>query len=178
VSGRTILVFAIVALLAGAVGGSVGGVLVSLTSSEKSATVATESTEERRVLLSEESTVIEAVQKAEPSLVTVISETQPQRDNLGQLRAETAVGSGVIIDEGGFVVTNEHVVRDAVSLRVVLHDGEEKPASLVADDRPFTDLAVLRIQPEGRKPMTAADFIHGHRGLAGKRFAGPDKHGT
>jgi methionyl-tRNA formyltransferase len=37
---------------------------------------------------------------------------------------------------------------------------------------------VLRIQPEGRKPMTAADFIHGHRGLAGKRFSGPDKHGS
>jgi methionyl-tRNA formyltransferase len=39
-------------------------------------------------------------------------------------------------------------------------------------------IRVLRIQPEGRKPMTAADFIHGHRGLAGKRFSGPDKHGT
>ncbi len=37
---------------------------------------------------------------------------------------------------------------------------------------------VLRIQPEGRKPMTAADFIHGHRGLTGKRFSGPDTHGS
>jgi S1-C subfamily serine protease len=156
VSGRTVLIFVVLALLAGAVGGTVGGALVRLTSEEEgAATTATDSTEERRVLVGEESAVIEVVRKAEPAVVAVIAEGHPQRDSFGRVTTETSVGSGVIVDEGGFVITNEHVLRDAVSLRVVLHNGEEKPASLVADDQPFTDLAILRIQPGG---LTALPF--------------------
>jgi S1-C subfamily serine protease len=148
VSGRTILVFLILALLTGAVGGSVGGVLVRLTSEEESpAATGAGAVEERRVVVNEESAVTEVVRKAEPAMVTVISEAYPQRDSSGRLTTETAVGSGVIVDERGFVITNEHVVRDAVTLRVILYNGEEKSASLVGDDRPFSDLAVLRIQP-------------------------------
>jgi len=155
VSGRTILGFLVLALLAGAVGGSVGGVLVRLTSEEKSPAITASAVEERRVVVSEESAVTEVVRKAEPAVVMVISEVHPQRNSSGRLTTETAVGSGVIVDERGFVITNEHVVRDAVTLRVVLHNDEEKPASLVGDDRPFTDLAVLRIQPGD---LTAVPF--------------------
>jgi S1-C subfamily serine protease len=146
VSGRTIPIFVVLALLAGAVGGTVGGALVRLTSEEDTATTAVDSVEERQVVVGEESTVIDVVQKAEPAVVAVISDGHPRRDSLGRLTTETAVGSGVIMDERGFLITNEHVVRDAVTLRVILSDGEEKTASLVGDDWPFTDLAVLRIQ--------------------------------
>jgi S1-C subfamily serine protease len=147
-SGRTIPVFVVLALLAGAVGGTVGGALVMLTSDEEgTATTTTGSVDERRVVVGEESAVTEVVRKAGPAVVTVISDGHPRRDSLGRLTTETAAGSGVIMDERGFLVTNEHVVRDAVTLRVILHDGEERPATLVGDDGPFTDLAVLRIQP-------------------------------
>jgi 2-alkenal reductase len=125
----------------------VGGVLVRLTSDEDNVATTAGAPEARRVVVDEESAVTEVVQEAGPAVVAVISETQPQRDSSGRLTTETAIGSGVIIDEQGFVITNEHVVRDAATVRVILHDGEEKPASLVGDDRPFTDLAVLRIQP-------------------------------
>jgi len=156
VSGRTVLIFVVLALLAGAVGGTVGGTLVRLTSEEEdTATTTTGSVEEGQVVVSEESAVVEVVREAEPAVVAVISEGRPVRDSLGRVMAETAVGSGVIIDESGFLITNEHVVRGAVTLRVILHDGEEKPASLVGDDQPFTDLAVLRIEREG---LTAVPF--------------------
>jgi len=167
VSGRTIPVFVVLALLAGAVGGTVGGALVRLTSEEEgTATTATGSVEERQVVVSEESAVIEVVQEAKPAVVAVISDGHPRRDSLGRVTTEVAVGSGVIMDERGYLITNEHVVRDAVTLRVILHDGEEKPASLVGDDWPFTDLAVLRIQPGG---LTAVPFGDSDALLPGQR---------
>ncbi len=59
-----------------------------------------------------------------------------------------SLGSGVIISEDGYVLTNEHVVRDADELKVTLPDGREVKGKLVGQD--FTsDLAVIKI--EGNK---------------------------
>ena len=55
-----------------------------------------------------------------------------------------ARGSGFIIDGNGTVVTNNHVVRDAVSVSVTLDDGTQLPAKIVGTD-PKSDLAVLRV---------------------------------
>jgi serine protease Do len=53
-------------------------------------------------------------------------------------------GSGFIIDANGTIVTNNHVVKDAQSVSVMLDDGTEAPAKIIGRD-PRTDLAVLRI---------------------------------
>src|SRR3972149_9833195 len=114
VPGRTVLLLAVRTLLGGAGGGVAGGMLVSMTSEEDGAATTTAgSAEARRVLVSEESAITEVVEKTGPAVVAVISETQPQRDSLGRGTAETAVGSGVIIDERGFLITNEPRVRGA-----------------------------------------------------------------
>ncbi|HFC53052.1 MAG TPA: trypsin-like serine protease [Gammaproteobacteria bacterium] len=60
-------------------------------------------------------------------------------------RLETSLGSGVIIDERGYILTNNHVIRDADAIQVALHDGRGASATVVGTD-PETDLAVLRIQ--------------------------------
>ncbi len=64
----------------------------------------------------------------------------------GYLRGQeiSSIGSGVIIDPRGIVVTNEHVVRDAKEIHVTLPDGRSYEANLVGADRAY-DLAVLRI---------------------------------
>ena len=65
-------------------------------------------------------------------------------------RVQNSLGSGVIVREDGVIVTNNHVVKDADSFRVVLSDRREYPAELVlADER--TDLAVLKIDTDGDK---------------------------
>jgi S1-C subfamily serine protease len=58
----------------------------------------------------------------------------------------SGLGSGVIIDKRGYIVTNNHVVANAQNIEVVLYDGTKLPAQLVGTD-PADDLAVLKINP-------------------------------
>ncbi len=65
-----------------------------------------------------------------------------------------AIGSGVIIDGRGYIVTNNHVVNGAQSMTVTLYDGTNLPAQLVGTD-PADDLAVVKITPPS-KGLTVA----------------------
>jgi serine protease Do len=76
-----------------------------------------------------------------PSVVTVIIDT----DSTGNGGIESRVlGSGVIIDPRGYIVTNQHVVENAVKLKVALSDGREETASLIDSDAQ-QDLALIKI---------------------------------
>jgi len=61
------------------------------------------------------------------------------------------LGSGMIIDTQGHILTNYHVAGGATKLEVTLADGSKYPATLVGGD-PKTDLAVIRIQPKEKLP--------------------------
>ncbi len=61
-------------------------------------------------------------------------------------------GSGFIVDERGYIVTNAHVVADADSISVILAEGEEYPAKLVGIDV-GTDTAVIKINPPPGKRL-------------------------
>jgi len=65
-----------------------------------------------------------------------------------QDRIQNSLGSGVIVDPTGFVMTNHHVIKDADEIRVVLADRREFEAKLIRSDE-RTDLAVLRIDTHG-----------------------------
>ena len=65
-------------------------------------------------------------------------------------RIQSSLGSGVIVSEDGLIVTNYHVIKDSDEITVVLADRREFPAELVLGDE-RTDLAVLRIDPGGKK---------------------------
>ncbi len=58
------------------------------------------------------------------------------------------LGSGIIIDPKGYIITNYHVAGGAAELKVSMSDGSQYPAKLVGGD-PKTDLAVIQISPKG-----------------------------
>jgi S1-C subfamily serine protease len=79
------------------------------------------------------------VAKVKPSVVEVYV----------TLTKGAALGSGVIIDSRGYIVTNNHVVSGALSIQVVLSNGTKEPAQLTGTDA-ANDLAVLKIAvPQG-----------------------------
>jgi Do/DeqQ family serine protease len=61
-------------------------------------------------------------------------------------RVQNSLGSGVIVDESGFIVTNNHVIKGGTDIRVVLSDKREFEATVLLNDE-RTDLAVLKIDP-------------------------------
>ncbi len=67
-------------------------------------------------------------------------------DSYEQEKVEIPLGSGVIIDEEGYIVTNEHVISRASKILVLLTDGTELKATLVSSD-PVNDLAILKVDP-------------------------------
>jgi Do/DeqQ family serine protease len=68
-------------------------------------------------------------------------------------RIQNALGSGVIVQDDGLVVTNNHVIEGADEIRVVLNDGREFEAKLIAQEEQM-DLALLRMETKGAKLPT------------------------
>lgn len=98
--------------------------------------------------------VVNAVDKSTPSVVG-ISNFGIVFDFWGQSRLqERATGSGVIIGEDGYIVTNYHVIENARELFVTLGSGEELPATIIGADPP-TDLAVIKVD---KVDLPAAEF--------------------
>ena len=71
-------------------------------------------------------------------------------------RSSSSSGTGVILSEQGYIVTNAHVVEDALSVTIQLTDNRTFEASLVGSDE-ITDLAVLHINAEGLIPAQFGD---------------------
>ncbi len=71
-------------------------------------------------------------------------------------RVLRGMGSGVIVSEDGYILTNNHVVRGADKVRVMLLGGKRVDAEIVGTD-PKTDLAVLRIKEDNLKPIKMGD---------------------
>ncbi|MBQ6001158.1 MAG: trypsin-like peptidase domain-containing protein [Clostridia bacterium] len=76
-------------------------------------------------------------ERVSPAVVGVVADGHSQ----------TAYGSGILISENGYLVTNAHVIEQGEELSVILHDGSEYAAQIVGSDRQ-TDLAVLKIDAQ------------------------------
>ncbi len=74
-----------------------------------------------------------------------------------QQRRGTSLGSGFIIDGEGYVVTNNHVIQGAEDITVILRDDTQLKAKLIGSDA-RVDLAVLKVEPPGKKPLPAIKF--------------------
>jgi Do/DeqQ family serine protease len=70
----------------------------------------------------------------------------------GKSRTEQSLGSGVIVDASGIVVTNNHVIKDADEIKVALSDGRQFESKVLLRDE-TTDLAVLKIDANDKFPV-------------------------
>src|SRR5262249_60692043 len=88
--------------------------------------------------------IVEAVQKTRAGIVTIRVE---KKGNWG--RIEKSVGTGVIVDAHGYIVSNRHVILGASSITVCLEDGTELPARVAAEEAQ-TDVVILHVEAEKR----------------------------
>jgi serine protease Do len=75
---------------------------------------------------------------------------------LQQQPAQEGLGSGVIVSADGYILTNNHVVQGADTIKVALNDGRELTAKVVGTD-PQSDLAVIKVDAKGLPAITFAD---------------------
>ena len=90
--------------------------------------------------------IADTVDKTMPAVVQVLA-TVEQTNVFGQTTPGVAQGSGVFFREEGYLLTNHHVVDDAVEVEVVLSNRQRLPAEIIGTDK-ATDLAVLKVDPE------------------------------
>ena len=129
---------------------------------------------EKIKIVSEESLITDVVEKVSPSVVTVaivrnrslgrIFEVNPldpfelfsPRGDSDQ-KLEQDIGTGFVISQDGLIVTNKHVVGDSdAKYKVITSDDKEHDISKIFRD-PINDLAILKIEGNGFKPVTLGD---------------------
>ena len=99
-----------------------------------------------------ETDVTRAVQQVSPSVVTVVGTTADQITPFGLVPGGSVSGSGLIVSDQGYIVTNQHVISGTNDTTVVLSDGTQLKAQVVGSDQ-YADIAVLKVQ--GKMPGTA-----------------------
>ena len=118
---------------------------------------------------------VRIAESATPSVVTIYTETQidrpspffsgpfteffnvpkPQGGN-GTKQVLHGLGSGVIVSADGYILTNNHVIDGADSISIMTWDNRKIPAKVVGSD-PRTDIAVIKVEATGLKPILMGD---------------------
>ena len=166
-STKRIIYIALIAMVAGFSGISgalAGGAVVyraiqsrsSLPTALQQALPATNSTNPAQTLTLNttdvQDTVIQAVQKVGPAVVTVVGNIPGQTTFFGQAPDQTVSGSGFFVSDQGYIITNNHVVEGTNGVNIVLSNGTQEKATIVGTDQ-YNDIAVLKT--EAKVPAVA-----------------------
>ncbi|MGZ3461144.1 MAG: trypsin-like peptidase domain-containing protein [Archangium sp.] len=110
--------------------------------------------------------IVEVVQKVSPAVVFIGTEQEVESPFRGrrsmmeeffgappQTQHTQSLGSGVLVDPSGIIITNDHVIRGASAIHVILADGRELEAEVIGSDG-NNDVAVLKVS--AKQPLPAA----------------------
>ena len=120
------------------------------------------------------SAVVRAVQSARKSVVNIhgqktLSSSYDEFGHVESPKRVNGMGTGVVVDERGYIVTNHHVVQGVRRIEVTLWNGQNTIAKLIAYD-PRTDLAVIKINVADELPVitlgSSADLMPGEDVIA------------
>ena len=100
--------------------------------------------------------VSDIVEKCKDSVVEITTESVSSGNSIFGQYVSQGAGSGVIISEDGYIVTNNHVVNNATSLKVTTTDGTEFDAKIIGTDSQ-TDLAIIKINAQKLQAATLGD---------------------
>ncbi|MGO9113827.1 MAG: S1C family serine protease, partial [Thermoguttaceae bacterium] len=117
--------------------------------------------------------IVKAAQKAKPSVVSIRGEKTilpgPQTGANDAPRRVNGMGTGVVIDPRGYILTNYHVVDGVREIQVTTAESKKYVASIVARDTE-TDLAVIKISPTEKMEVialgTSSDLMQGETVVA------------
>ena len=120
-----------------------------------------------------ETPAVRAIKRARASVVNIHSEKTAVEGNSlfsnRKGRKVNGMGTGIVIDERGYIVTNQHVVAGVDSLQVTLYDGSVYSARVVSYDRKH-DLAIIKVNPTKRLSImplgTSSDLMLGETVIA------------
>lgn len=146
------------------------GVYSALGKNSSSVTLGSDGSGTNITVTGDDATLAEAVaQKALPSVVNINVYTASQSQAQGFMRssstqeyAQSSLGSGVILSDDGYILTNYHVIEGADKLQVVASGGEYE-AKVVGTD-PSSDLAVIKIEASGLPAVeigSSSDLVTG-----------------
>jgi S1-C subfamily serine protease len=175
-SKTIVLPLLVAALLGGGVAAGVtafviddGGGDTHTTTVIRQSAVASQGANDKRSTAAEGLTAADIYQRYAPGVVFVRSEitqqTQNPFDPFGGAQRSEATGSGFVIDAGGDILTNNHVIDGATpdSITVQFADKKTVEAAIVGKD-PSTDLALLKVDPEGLAlkalPLGSSKDVH------------------
>lgn len=134
------------------------GVLTPLSASAESAGLVAITDSPGIRLLEEIQTVItDLAEHAKPSVVNlfpIVGGGRPRESGTDRAPSASGSGSGLIVDAEGHIVTNNHVIGDAIEVEVRLSDKSKLIAQVVGKD-PDTDLALLKVTPDRPLPYAA-----------------------
>ena len=124
-----------------------------------------------------ETPTVKAIRRASPAVVNIHGQKTVRATAAGMAGAQgpesfrqvNGMGTGVVIDPRGYVITNYHVVEDVDNIKVTLHDGEITTAELIAS-RIRNDLALIKVKSDNPLPTiprgTSSDLMPGESVIA------------
>jgi len=150
------IIFIVIAVFAFCVVLAIAGLRVYSLLAQHSASVTPRPTvahDGNAIITQNEADISNVVAKVSPSVVSVLTQSQGTTDMMGATSTQDGAGTGIIVGQNGYILTNKHVIDGANAVSVVLADGTRYDNVTVVGSDPLNDIAFLKIPNVNNLPV-------------------------